>query len=98
MNESQKKPDPPTSGSVLGGRGVHSDSAQIRMCHNTCIRKAVSSVSEDKTEPIPISVHEKTSMSFHIAKSNPKFNAFSVFSHMLIYSLMTALDFPSSPA
>ena len=38
------------------------------------------------------------SKKLRIAKPSPKINAFSVFSHMSICSLTTALDFPSSPA
>lgn len=96
MNESWSKPGSPSGGSVpRGEKKEHSDSAQAPACHNTCITKAAGSTSAGKTEPIR---EKKTSMSFHMAKPSPKFKAFSVFSHMLIYSLMTALVFPSSPA
>lgn len=80
------------------GKEVHTDSAQIWMCQNVYIRKAAVSAYEGKIESAPMPTQGKTSMNFPIARSSPKFGAFSVFSRVWMYSLVTALDFPPSPA
>ena len=99
MNESQNKPDSPFGGSVpRGEKGCVVIQLRSECATTHTLEKTAVSTSESKTDPIPMPIHEKTSMGIHTAKSSPKFNVFSVFSHMLIYSLMTALDFPSSPA